>query len=347
MNWRRTVIRLSLDLLHVTGSYRLFPGRSAGLGGIFMLHRVRPAERAAFRPNAHLEVEPRFLAEVVERLRASGRDIVSLDEALRRLAEPDGARRFAVLTFDDGYHDNFAHALPVLKAAEAPFTVYVTTGFIDRTITAWWLVLEAVCRKAASVGLVLKGVRRDYDCSTIAAKRTTFATLEGVLKNLPEEEKDAAVRALADGAGLEIPGILAAESMGWDEVRALQAEPLATVGAHTVSHPALSRVGPARLVQELGGSADRLAEMTGVRPRHFAYPYGDAASVGPREHAAAAAGYSSAVTTRHGVLAGGENRFDLPRLSLNGGFQSMRYVDLFLSGVPSALANRVARLRGT
>jgi hypothetical protein len=61
-------------------------------------------------------------------LRQEGWSIVSLDECLEKLASNDRSRRYAVLTFDDGYRDNVSVALPILERHNAPFIMYVPTG---------------------------------------------------------------------------------------------------------------------------------------------------------------------------------------------------------------------------
>jgi peptidoglycan/xylan/chitin deacetylase (PgdA/CDA1 family) len=79
-----------------------------------------------------------------------------------------------------------------------------------------------------------------------------------------------------------------------------------------------------------------------MRPQHLAYPVGDKTSAGPREFAIAAElGFKTAVTTRPGVLfeQHRQHLMALPRLSLNGEFQRMRYVRVLMSGAATALWN--------
>ncbi len=119
---RNNVIRAGLDALYYTGAHHVLRPLLAGVGTIFMLHHVRPARDDMFQPNRHLEITPGFLREVLTHVRSLGVDIVSLDEAHRRMSERDFARRFACFTFDDGYRDNRDHALPVMREFRAPLT---------------------------------------------------------------------------------------------------------------------------------------------------------------------------------------------------------------------------------
>ena len=130
---RHNVIRAGLDALYFTGAHHVLRPILAGVGTIFMLHHVRPARGGLFQPNRHLEITPDFLREVLAHVRALDVDIVSMDEAHRRMVERDFARRFACFTFDDGYRNNRDHALPVMREHNAPFTVYVASDFAEGT----------------------------------------------------------------------------------------------------------------------------------------------------------------------------------------------------------------------
>jgi peptidoglycan/xylan/chitin deacetylase (PgdA/CDA1 family) len=135
--------------------------------------------------------------------------------------------------------------------------------------------------------------------------------------------------------------------MDWGDLRELAADPLVTIGAHSVNHYALAKLPEAEARAEMAKSAEIIGEKLGQAPAHFAYPYGDPDSAGAREfRIAAELGFRSAVTTRKGVIHG-EHRGHmtaLPRISLNGDYQSLRYLDLFLTGVPFLLWNRFRRL---
>ena len=85
----------------------------------------------------------------------------------------------------------------------------------------------------------------------------------------------------------------------------------------------------------------------GRRPEHLSYPVGDRTSAGPREFAIAAElGFKTAVTTRPGVLFPEHNQCmtALPRISLNGEYQRLRYVRVLLSGSATAMWNGFRRL---
>ncbi len=345
---RKAVIRAGLETLYVSGTHRVARPFLGGLGAILMFHRVRPPRAGAFQPNRHLEISPDFLDEVVGGLIGHGIDIVSMDEARRRLTEGRSARRFAVLTFDDGYRDNLTYAWPILQRLRAPFVVYVAAAFADGRGELWWQAIEEAIARRERLTAVIDGAERVFDCATLAAKTATWRMLHAWLMARPDEaELRTAVRAISSLNGVDMTAGCREACMTWDELAALARHDLVTIGAHTVSHPILGKLGEDDARAEMVEGSRRIDATLGTRPRHFAYPVGSRAAAGPREFGlAAAAGFETAVTTRPGVLFPDHaaHLTALPRISVNGEFQRLRYLDVLLSGAATALMNGFRRV---
>lgn len=156
-----------------------------------------------------------------------------------------------------------------------------------------------------------------------------------------------AIAYLAEKAGVDTAGLTRSLCMTWDEILEMAADPLCTIGVHTLTHSMLAhrRIEFAR--HELFESRRIIEAKTGVAARHLAWPVGDPASAGAREFRLAAdLGFASAVTTRPGMLFPGhaDHLTALPRLSVNGNWQDRRYLEVLLTGAPFALWNRGRRL---
>ncbi len=345
---RQTIIRGGLESLYFCGAHIVLRPFVGGVGAILTLHHVRPPRPDRFQPNRLLEVTPRFLTRVVKTLRRSGIDLVSLDEMHRRMIEGDFSRRFVCLTFDDGYRDTLHWAYPILKEANVPFAVYVPTSFPDRLGELWWLVLEAVVARNDRVGLVIGGRDRKFDCRTIAEKRALYDEIYWWLRSRSTEtELREAVRNLAAYYHVDIAAFCNELCMDWPELAELAADPLVTIGAHTVNHPMLAKLAKDSVRSEIDLSRSVIEAALAVRPQHLSYPFGDRASAGAREfEIAAELGFKTAVTTRPGVLfpEHGNCMTALPRISLNGDFQRLRYVRVLLSGAATAMWNGFRRL---
>ncbi len=340
---KQAIIRSGLEALYFTGAHKLMRPFMGGIGAILTLHRVQPARSDHFQPNRLLEITPDFLETVVQRLQRSGVDLISLDEVHRRLTSGHAGRRFVALTFDDGYRDNKVWAYPVLKSYDVPFAIYVPTSFPEHFGELWWVALERVIADNESIVAIMDGEERRLPCRTTDEKYGAWKTLYPWLRARPDEnEIRDFVRELATRNGIDMAAICGELCMTWDEIAELAADPLMTVGAHTIHHIALAKAPEPVMRAELRDSRTELEERFGREVRHLSYPYGDADSAGPREFAAAAElGYKTAVTTQPGVLFPDHRTCltALPRISLNGEFQRGRYVDVLLSGGATALWN--------
>jgi peptidoglycan/xylan/chitin deacetylase (PgdA/CDA1 family) len=337
----KAVVRAGLNTVYFSGVHCLLQPSFGGIGAILTLHHVRPPRLDPFQPNRMLEVSPTFLEEVIARVRRSGIEIVSLDEMHRRLLERDASRRFVCLTFDDGYRDNLIWAYPILKKHQAPFAIYIATSFPDRLGELWWLTLETVIARNDRIDLIMDGKDRRFDCESVEDKRKVFDAIYWWLHGLDDEgERRHVIGDLARRYAVEIPAFCREFCMTWDEIAKLAADPLATIGAHSVNHVILKKTDEALARNEMRISAAAIEAALGVRPHHFAYPYGNRAEVGVREFRIAAdLGFKTAVTTRPGVLFAEHRDYltALPRIMLDGEFQRWRYVKVLLSGGPRAL----------
>lgn len=346
-----SLIRACLETLYFSGAHHIARPFLAGVGAVLTFHRVRPASDDAFQPNQLLEITPDYLDQILRRIRGDGVEIVSLDEAARRLREGDVSSRFVALTFDDGYRDNRDYALPILRKYDAPFTIFIPSDFAEGKGELWWVALERAVARSDRIEIGYGGERRVFACADVAAKTATMRKIYWWLRGLPHDEDiRRVVRDIADAAGLRVEPICSELCMDWDELRAFGKDELVTIGAHTVTHPILSKVPAERVEREMRDGAAEIERVLGVRPVHFSYPVGDSPSAGPREFAIAETlGFRSAVTTRPGVLFAehGGHMTALPRMSMNGSFQRLRYFDVLLSGAPTALFNRFRRIDAT
>lgn len=341
------IVKAALSALHYTGAGEFIAPITGGNGVIFMLHRVTPEAPRDFEPNRILKVTPAFLAQVICEVRSAGFDIVSIGDVPERLNNGQTSRPFAVFTLDDGYRDNLLHAYPVFKALNAPFTVYVPTDYADGRGDLWWLTLEEAIANLSDLALNMGGIDRAFSLATADQKDAAFHQIYWWLRSLPEDSARAITHRLANQAAFDHLKFCRQIVMTWDEVKTLAKDPIVTIGAHTAGHYALAKLPGNDVRREISQSIQRISSELGKPCEHFSYPYGCESSAGEREFEIARdAGALTAVTTRKGLLRARHKSelTALPRLSLNGDYQDMRYVKALLSGAPFALLNAAQRI---
>lgn len=209
------------------------------VGEIWMLHRV--VEHVSNVPEQkELEVTVAWLEQKINEYRNKGYTFVSIDNLPKH-------GRWVCLTFDDGYRDNYTVAYPMLKLLGVPFTVYVTSGFIDNQLSMWWY---------------------------------------------PNQQL----------------------GMSSDELQLMDADPLCTIGAHTVSHPKLDTLTREQQYHEIAESKQTLEALLGHEIKHFSFPHGahndDTLAICRK------LGFRTVVQSWGGPLRRGENPYPLPRINM-------------------------------
>jgi len=313
-----------------------------GVGAILMLHHVRPEEGGAGL-NRLLHIDPDFLDRLLDGLKRDGARFVSLDEVADRLKSGRTDERYLSVTLDDGYRDNLVHGAPVFRAHDVPFTIYVSPGLTDGDADLWWELLERIVEANDEVSFDTAHGRRTLASRTSRDKHRAYAALmQYGLTEIDEDEQRAWTRAMCARYGIDRDAHRRTELLAWHELQRIQGEPLGTIGAHTMNHFQLARLSRERAEDEIVRSRDVLAERLGTRPKHFAFPYGGPNAAGAREvEIAREAGFATAVTTRHGLLMPGHagSMTALPRISVNGNFQRVSYVETMLTGITVPAAN--------
>jgi len=275
---------------------------------ILIYHRVVP-EPDPLAPDEVCE------SEFDSQLAALGRwfTVLPLKEAAARLRDGTLPVRAACITFDDGYADNAAVALPVLRRRGLPATFFLATGFLDGGRMWNDSVIETVRRArgdtldARCVGLGEMAV------STPPLRRRTIAALLAALKYLPQDERQKRVDELAAEASASLPDDM---MMTTGQVRELQAGGM-EIGAHTLTHPILAKLDPERARNEIRESKRRLEAITGKPVTLFAYPNGKPGQDYRSEHVRMVSelGFEAAVSTAWGVAHRASDRFQLPRFT--------------------------------
>lgn len=344
------IFKTSLDVLYYSGASRALRGMFAGSGAIFMLHHVYPGGglQPGFAPNAGIELTPEFLDAVLTCLPEWGFEFVTFDEAVDRISRGErGDKPFATFTLDDGYRDNLLYARPVFERHNCPYAIFVAPAITDGTCQLWWRGLESAIAATDRVEAIVGSERFSIPSVTPQQKQEAWLKLYWPIRNLEQHEQRTWIEAFCKRHGVDLGKICTDAAMTWDELRGIARDPLCTIGAHTINHFAVRQLSEDEALAEMVQSADRIERELGERPKYFAYPYGDEASAGPRDfRLAAKAGFHAAITTRKGMIYPGhrDHLFGLPRVSLSGSYQNLRYVKTLVSGVPFMLFNGMKKV---
>jgi peptidoglycan/xylan/chitin deacetylase (PgdA/CDA1 family) len=285
---------------------------------IFCLHRLHDVDRGT--PGHDLQT----LRAILARLRRERYALVGLEDLFRGLGEGDQRMSRAVaFTLDDGYVDQAELAGRVFGEFDCPATVFVVTGFLDGQLWLWWDRIEYILRHATRpmLEVELGGSVLRYTADEGGGYRSAQADFTERCKQVPDEEKEAAILRLVAAAEVDVPKRPPPDyaPMSWADLRACEQRGL-TFGPHTVTHPVLSRTSDDRSHCEITQSWTRLAREARAPLPIFCYPGGQPWEYGPRERATvrelgaigAVAGLQMHVTSRV-FQRDPDARFEVPR----------------------------------
>jgi len=239
--------------------------------------------------------------------------VLPLREAVARLRGGTLQVRSACVTFDDGYADNVAVALPILRGRGVPATFFLATSFINGG-RMWNDGVIETFRRAQGDTLDARCIGVDtLNISTIELRRRAIERVLAALKYLPLEERQRRVEELGAETSHQLPSDL---MMTAEQVRHLRACDM-EIGAHTVTHPILARLNPEHAGNEIRDSKNRLEAITGAPVTLFAYPNGKPGQDYLREHVdmVRELGFEAAVSTAWGVANAASDPFQLPRFT--------------------------------
>ena len=244
-------------------------------------HRIADPQEDAFdtfRPN--ISATPENFARQMDYMRQNFNIISGADLIAWLRGEEELPPHAAMITFDDGYHDNWANAYPILKARDLPAIIFLTTNHIEKNTPFYWDTLAYIFRNTEKdrADLPLIGERKwqtDQD-----AEKIMLAWAEAA-KLLPEIEKEEALLSIQETLDVNIPeNAFQGLHLRWDQVREMAKNGI-EMGSHTMSHPILTRIPIKQVMAELVESKKRIESEIRMPVSSFAYPNGGIADFSP------------------------------------------------------------------
>jgi len=212
----------------------------------------------------------------------------------------------ALITFDDGYLDNYTSAYPILRQHNFPALIFLTTQHIGTDAPFYWDMAAYCFYHTQNDHLTFPNGRVEHWSSLEQLDHVSKNWIE-FMKTLPQAEKEAYVQQLPESLGVSIPkGFFQKLMMNWDQVREMQKDGI-EFGAHTMHHPILTRITLKQVYEEVKGSKSRIEKELGEPVLSFAYPNGQSSDLNDQvEKIVADSGIRAAFTLLNGPSSLGE-----------------------------------------
>jgi peptidoglycan/xylan/chitin deacetylase (PgdA/CDA1 family) len=297
-----------LNLAYKTGLIRVGRGLWAKSLTVVNYHRINDPYRKdfdSFKPN--VSATPQDFDRQLAYL-AQWFNVVSLKDIVAWLdGRKDLPPHAALITFDDGYLDNYTSAFPVLQKYKFPALIFLTTGHIGTNAPFYWDMAAYCFAHTQNDHLAFPDGRvKHWSDSSEQREQVSKHWIE-FMKTLPQAEKQVYVDNLPTLLGVSIPaGFFRRLMMDWDQVREMQKAGM-EFGAHTIHHPILTRISVEQVREEVAGSKSRIENELGESVLGFAYPNGQASDLNDGiEKVVADSGIRAAFTLLNGPSSQGE-----------------------------------------
>jgi len=249
--------------------------------------------------------------------------MLHLEEALEELYAPVGEskqgrnqRSPLVLTFDDGYHDNYTHAFALACELHVPITIFLIPGYVQCGDHFWWLEGRRLAHYAQVDNVTLEG--RIYHLEQAQERRSLAQAIDARLRHASSvAERETFLANVREILAVPSSGTTeTARPLTWAEVREMAESGWVSFGAHTMHHPILAYLSCQEEVRcEVAECRDMLEQQLGYAVRTFAYPVGRTEHIGNIAlQAVREAGYTWAVTTSNSVTTPQSDPHQLPRV---------------------------------
>ncbi|MES2761308.1 MAG: polysaccharide deacetylase family protein [Bacteroidota bacterium] len=273
----------------------------------FLFHRVNPERDILWDP-MDIELFDKCIGHIKQKY-----EIITIED----LTEPLAAKKYATISFDDGYKDNIEYALPILEKHKVKASFYVVTDCIDKNIPTWTYILDYLFLKTNKTKIDLNFDFMDSTLRSVSfgskdSKVGYVKKLKPVLKKLTHEQRNLILDKVAKIFNdVQLPKLM----MNWDDLKKLN-ELGHQVGSHTVSHCMLGTIGNDEEIRyELERSAMRIKEELGFFPKTVSYPVGsyDDATIRLSKEV----GYKIGLAVKQDVyVPGNDTIFEVPRIEL-------------------------------
>lgn len=238
---------------------------------VFNYHRVGDANATPFDPNVFSCDEVAFREHV--RLLKSNFDVVSAETMIDQvLGGRPLTKRLAVITFDDGYHDNFAAAFPILRDEGASAIFFLPTALVASSVVPWWDEIAWLVKNTREPFISASWINSPLSRSSQSVPELISKVLTAFKAN--PAEPAVKIEELKRTLKCEMP-VHAAEPLflNWEQAKAMR-EGGMDIGSHAHTHQILAHLTREQQRQELTTSKTILESHLGERVHTVAYPVG-------------------------------------------------------------------------
>lgn len=275
---------------------------------VLLYHRVCHIENDIWK----IAVSPEEFEKQVKYLKEHY-NILRFDEDWSNVRE-----KSIVITFDDGYVDNYKFAVPILKKYQVPATIFISTGNIDTDYEFWWDELETIIFNCNNLQ-ILTYAGDDFYLNSAQEKKICCQQIRKKMMGMRIDQREKELIELRKRVGVDRSQRSLYRTMGLKEIQELSRIEEITIGAHTKTHCRLSDLPENLQLEEINQSKQTLEKIIGREVTTFSYPFGNSGDYTMQTiRAVKKCGFIRAAAVNGGLYLASQGEYEVPRNNIPG-----------------------------
>lgn len=277
-------------------------------------------------------------------------NVISLYELSENIIKKKSVKHGVVVTFDDGFANNYYNAYPVLKSLGLPATIFLTTGYIGKCSLLWPEHLAYLLMRTSELNFEFK--EKSYLISSVEMRRQVYCHVRDHFKTLHPDQIINDLKILENSLKVSLnqddPLFRELHLLDWQQVEEMEREGCVTFGGHTEKHTILSRLNQHEAYEQIRLCRETLDSHLGTPSRLWAYPNGRLCDFSHQhKDMLSKTGFDIIVTTEQEFITPKSKITEMGRWSIGGGikmpqFRKVVYKCGWLDGLNPV--NKLARI---
>lgn len=182
-----------------------------------------------------------------------------------------------IITFDDGFHNNYKFALPILKKYKIPHIIYLTTDYIDKNLISWIDRIDIAIDDSKKKSIYSNFFKKEFQIRTKEEKIMFLNFIRNYCKSLKKKDLNKFSEFLLKDLKLKSPRTSNSDldkKLNWEHVIKMSKNNLTEFGGHSHTHNILGHLNFKQYNKELKKSINLIKKKTKIKINHYSYPEG-------------------------------------------------------------------------
>ena len=182
-----------------------------------------------------------------------------------------------VITFDDGFYNNYKYALPIMKKYNVPHIIYLTSNYVDKNLISWIDRIDIAIDNCKKKVVYSKIFKKNFKLGSKENKIIFLNFIRNYCKSIKKVDLNKFAEILLKDLKLSAPKTSISDldkKLDWNCIKKMNENDLTEFGGHSHSHNVLGHLTKSQYTVEINKSLNFLSKKGNLKIKHYSYPEG-------------------------------------------------------------------------